>query len=785
MRNHSSKVKPPPRQSGLLRSGVIVSAFTLLSRILGFVRDQVVAIIFGSGVYTDAFLAAFKIPNFLRRLFAEGAFAQAFVPVFSEYRANRSEAELKDLAAHVSGTLSGILLLVTLLGMLGAPLLTLLFAPGFTDNTRFDLASGMLRITFPYLLFVSLTAYVGSILNSFGKFAIPAATPVILNLFLIAAAIFLSPHLEVPIQALAWGVCFAGAGQLVFQLPHLKKLGLLVRPRWGWKHSGVRKVFRLMLPGIFGSSVAQINLLLDTVIASFLATGTLGWLYFADRLLEFPLGLFGIAIATVILPRLATEHAQKSPDNFRKTLDWALRLAIFVALPATVGLFLLARPIVSTLFEYGAYTAHDSDMSAAALSAYALGLPAFILIKILAPGYFARQDTKTPVRIGVIAMISNMLFNIALVVPMVMLGSTTPHVGLAIATTLSGWLQVVMLYRGLSKEGVYAISQENRRWLGVFRTMELIRGIHNLKTDHRRKAGCVATIGNFDGVHLGHQELFRQLTATADKLNLASCIISFDPLPHEFFAKPEDIQARLTYFREKIHAIANYNPDEVLILRFDGTLANLEAQEFIDRILVKGLDLRHLIVGDDFKFGRGRKGDFSTLLEAGKQHNFKVVPTETVSLNGKRVSSTLIRTHLQNGELELAAQLLGRPYSMEGRVVYGQQLGRELGYPTANILLKRHKTPVHGIFVVEVVNESGKCFAGMASLGERPTVGAGETLLEVHLFGFNANLYGQHLKVVFLHKIRDEQHFDSLDELILAIRSDEEISRKWFEKNQN
>ncbi len=420
---------------------------------------------FGSGLYTDAFLAAFKIPNFMRRLFAEGAFAQAFVPVFSEYKENRSEEELKDLTAHVSGTLGGILLVVTLIGMLGAPLLVLLFAPGFTDNLRFDLASGMLRITFPYLFFVSLVAFAGSILNSFGKFAVPAATPVILNLFLIAAAVFLSPHLEIPIQAMAWGVFFAGAGQLIFQLPHLKNLGLLVRPRWGWKHSGVRKIFKLMLPGIFGSSVAQINLLLDTLIASFLATGTLGWLYFADRLLEFPLGLFGIAIATVILPRLSREHAQKSSDNFRKTLDWAFRLAIFAALPAMIGLALLARPIVSTLFEYGAYTAFDSDMSAVALSAYALGLPAFILIKILAPGYFARQDTKTPVRIGVIAMVSNMAFNIILVVPMVMLGSATPHVGLAIATTLSGWQQVIMLYRGLSKQGVYSISSENRRWL--------------------------------------------------------------------------------------------------------------------------------------------------------------------------------------------------------------------------------------------------------------------------------------------------------------------------------
>lgn len=314
--------------------------------------------------------------------------------------------------------------------------------------------------------------------------------------------------------------------------------------------------------------------------------------------------------------------------------------------------------------------------------------------------------------------------------------------------------------------------------------MELIRGIHNLKARHR-DLGCVATIGNFDGVHLGHQELFRQLTKTAQTLGLPSCIISFDPLPHEFFSKPESIQARLTYFREKIHAIAEYAPDEILMLRFNAELANLEASDFIEKILVEGLRLKHLIVGDDFQFGRGRTGDFNTLVKAGKKHSFDVVPTATVSVDGERVSSTRIRIHLKNGELSAAAKLLGRPYSMEGRVVFGKQLGRELGYPTANILLKRQKTPIHGIFIVKVMNEAGEQYHGMASLGERPTVGAGETLLEVHLFDFDGNLYGQHLKTVFLHKIRDEQHFASLDELILAIRNDEEISRKWLKETAN
>ena len=445
------------KQVGLLRSGAIVSGLTLISRILGFVRDQVFAIMFGSGAYTDAFFAAFKIPNFMRRLFAEGAFAQAFVPVFSEYREQRSDAEVRDLASHVSGTLGLILLFVTALGMLAAPALISLFAPGFDDALRHDLASAMLRITFPYLLFISLVAYAGSILNSFGKFAVPAFTPVLLNITFIIAAIVVSPLFEIPIMALAWGVFVAGLVQLLFQLPSLKRCGLLVRPRWGWKHDGVRKIFRLMLPGLFGSSVAQINLLLDTIIASLLATGTLSWLYYADRLLEFPLGLFGVAIGTVILPRLSAEYSRQNPDQFRKTLDWALQLALLVALPAAAGLFLLALPIISSLFEYGQFQHHDTQMSSIALQAYAWGLPAFILIKILAPGYFSRQDTRTPVRIGIIAMVSNMVFNILLVVPLVWSGHPAPHLGLAIATSLSAWLQVFLLYRGLRKQRVYQL----------------------------------------------------------------------------------------------------------------------------------------------------------------------------------------------------------------------------------------------------------------------------------------------------------------------------------------
>ncbi len=307
--------------------------------------------------------------------------------------------------------------------------------------------------------------------------------------------------------------------------------------------------------------------------------------------------------------------------------------------------------------------------------------------------------------------------------------------------------------------------------------MELIRGQYNLRPEHR---GCVATIGNFDGVHLGHQQLIKKVKASAKGLSLPSCIITFDPLPHEFFAPADQIQPRLTYFREKFHAILTHQPDRMLMLRFNHQLARLEADEFIDQILVKGLNIKQLIVGDDFRFGKKRSGNFQTLVNAGKKNGFSVLPTDTFCIDNERVSSTRVRDHLQNGKLGCAARLLGRPYSMEGRVVYGRQLGRSLGYPTANILLKRHKTPIHGIFVVKASDKNGHSFNGMASLGERPTVGGGDTLLEVHLFDFCADLYGQHLKTVFLHKIRDEQHFSSIDELTLAIQSDERISREWF-----
>ncbi|MEE9335064.1 MAG: murein biosynthesis integral membrane protein MurJ [Granulosicoccaceae bacterium] len=452
-------------ENSLVKSGGIVGIMTLLSRILGFVRDQVLAIVFGAGATTDVFLVAFKIPNFLRRLFAEGAFAQAFVPVFTEYKETRSREALLDLAAHVSGTLILVLLVISTLGVMLAPLLIMAFAPGFIDSpAQFELATHMLRITFPYLFFVSLLAYAGSMLNTFGKFAVPSFTPVLLNISMIIAAVYFSPMFSRPIVALAWGVFAAGTVQLLFQLPFLQKLGLLPKPRWGWKHSGVQRILKLMAPAILGSSVAQINLLLDTVIASFLAVGSLSWLYYSDRLMEFPLGLLGVTIGTVILPRLSKDFSIQSASQFSATLSWALRLMLVLGLPACIGLILLAEPMLTTLFEYGEFTQGDSLMASYSLIAYSLGLPAFILIKIFAPAFFARQNTKTPVRIGIIALISNMAYNLLLVVPLVIMGFTAPHTGLALATTMSAWQQAWMLYRKLDEDGIYHLPEELKQF---------------------------------------------------------------------------------------------------------------------------------------------------------------------------------------------------------------------------------------------------------------------------------------------------------------------------------
>ncbi len=454
----------------LLKSTATVGAATLLSRVLGFVRDVVLAKMFGASGETDAFFLAFRIPNFMRRLFAEGSFSLAFVPVLSEYKANGDREALRDLIDHVTGTLAAILLVLTATGIFAAPLVLSIFAPGWVadDRPEFSLSAGMLRITFPYIMLISLTALAGGILNTFGRFLVPALTPILLNLSLIASALLLAGHLEVPVTALAWGVLAAGFAQLLIQIPALMRLGLLPRPHWGWHHSGVRRIMKLMIPTLFGSSVAQVNLLIDSMIATFLVTGSVSWLYYSDRLLEFPLGVLGIALATVILPSLSQKHASASTAEFSATLDWALRFAVIVTVPAAVGLVVLAAPILITLFQYDAFQLNDVRMSAYSLVAYSTGLPAFIAVKVLAPGYYARQDTMTPVKIGIAAMVTNMGLNVLFVGMLLYVGFEGPHAGLALASSAAAYLNAMLLFRGLRNRGVY--SPEHgwlRLWIAV------------------------------------------------------------------------------------------------------------------------------------------------------------------------------------------------------------------------------------------------------------------------------------------------------------------------------
>lgn len=445
----------------LLKSGMIVSAMTLISRVLGLVRDIVIANLMGAGAAADLFFFANKIPNFLRRLFAEGAFAQAFVPVLTEYEKTKSRNEVTQLISAVSGTLGTIVTVITILGVLGSSVITALFGFGWflewfnggAEAYKFELASDMLKITFPYLWFITFTALSGAILNTLGKFAVAAFTPVFLNIAIISCALFLSPQLAQPEFGLAIGVLLGGAIQFFFQIPFMAKEGMLVKPKWDWHHEGVVKIRTLMIPALFGVSVSQINLLLDTFIASFLQTGSISWLYYSDRLLEFPLGLFGIAIATVILPSLSSSHVSKSSDHFAKTIDWGMRMVCLLGFPAMLGLIVLAEPMLRVLFMRGEFDMQDVSMASMSLFAYGSGLLSFMMVKVLAPGYYARQDTRTPVKFGIIAMVSNMVLNFIFAIPF-------GYVGLAIATSLSATLNASMLWFGLYKQGVYQKQNE-------------------------------------------------------------------------------------------------------------------------------------------------------------------------------------------------------------------------------------------------------------------------------------------------------------------------------------
>lgn len=467
----------------MLRSLVSFTGGTFVSRILGLVREVVISTTFGANATTDAFWVAFRIPNFLRRLFAEGSFSTAFVPVLTEMKEKGTHEELKLMIARVSGTLGAVLLIVTAIGVFCAPQVTMLFALGAQDEpAKFQLTTDLLRITFPFLLFVSLTAMAGGVLNTFHRFAIPAITPVIMNVCMILGALYWAPYFKVPITALAWAILISGVLQLLVQLPVLMKLDLLAMPRWGWRAPEVQKTLKLMIPTLFGSSIMQVNLLLDTWIASFLLTGSQTWLSQSDRLLEFPLGMFGVALGTVILPSLSRHHVSTDSEGFNKALDWGMRTALLISVPAMLGLLLLAKPLLITLYQHGQFTAFDSQMASMSLAALSFGLPAFVLVKVVLPAFYARQDTSTPVRIGIIAMVMNMVFNLILVGILFALWhkpedmsagwfvalSKVPglHAALGLASALSSYLNLLLLWRILKRDGVYRpLPGWGRHWL--------------------------------------------------------------------------------------------------------------------------------------------------------------------------------------------------------------------------------------------------------------------------------------------------------------------------------
>lgn len=472
----------PAKPGRSMTRGVLsFGGMTMVSRVFGLVRDQVFNTTFGTNWMTDAFWVAFRIPNFMRRLFAEGSFSTAFVPVFTEIKEKRGHDDLKALMGRTAGTLGGVLLLVSALGMIFAPQLATAFTQADPAPGQNQLITDLLRLTFPFLMCVSLTALAAGALNSFQRFGWPAFTPIILNLCMIAGALWGSKFTDPPIMAMGWAIFAAGILQLLFQLPQLARLDLLALPRWGWNHPDVRKVMRLMVPTLLGSSVAQVNLLFDTFIAAMLVHGSQSWLSTADRFLEFPLGVFGIALGTVILPTLAKHHVNTDRAGFSKSLDWGLRTTLVIIVPAMLGLMLLALPLVSTIFQYGKFTAEAAKMTALSVFGLSFGLPAFALVKTVLPAFYARQDTRTPVRAGLVAMVANMVFNVGLLALLYMLWvpdaakadgvmatlAQVPglHFALGIASALSSYLNLVLLWRWLRKANVFDLQPGWTRFL--------------------------------------------------------------------------------------------------------------------------------------------------------------------------------------------------------------------------------------------------------------------------------------------------------------------------------
>lgn len=433
----------------LLKSLAAVSSMTMFSRVLGFARDAIVARVFGAGMATDAFFVAFKLPNLLRRIFAEGAFSQAFVPILAEYKSKQGDDATRVFVAYVSGLLTLVLAIVTVAGMVAAPWVIMVTAPGFADTAdKFALTSQLLRITFPYILLISLASLVGAILNTWNRFSVPAFAPTFLNISMIGFALFAAPYFHPPVLALAWAVTVGGVLQLFYQLPHLKKIGMLVLPRISLQDAGSIRVVKQMGPAILGVSVSQISLIINTIFASFLVSGSVSWMYYADRLMEFPSGVLGVALGTILLPSLSKSFASGNHDEYNRLMDWGLRLCFLLALPSSVALGILAKPLTVALFQYGKFTAFDAAMTQRALVAYSVGLMGLIVVKVLAPGFYSRQDIKTPVKIAIVTLIMTQLMNLAFIGPL-------KHAGLSLSIGLAACLNAILLYWQLRKKAIF------------------------------------------------------------------------------------------------------------------------------------------------------------------------------------------------------------------------------------------------------------------------------------------------------------------------------------------
>ena len=445
-----------------LKNTAVVSVFTMLSRVFGYIRDALMFIfISNASGALDAFFVAFRIPNFFRRIFGEGALSTAYIPVLSDYKTKEEKSEVKEFIDSSITTISLILLIVSVIGVLIAPILIYLIAPGFinSDTGQYDLSVSLLKITFPYMLFICLTAIAGSILNTYDNFAYPAVTPVILNLTLIISVLFFVPYFDEPVFALAWGLLIGGVIQLIFQVYPIIKLGLFPKIKFNSKHPGIKKIKEIMLPMIFGSSVTQINMIFDTVIASFLITGSIGWLYMSDRFVELPLALFGISIATVLLPKLSEYYNESDDDSYNKTLNWGFKLAILISFPTMLGLILLSDPILITLLNYKEFSSNDVYMTSIALIAFSLGLPGMIGAKILITNYYSRKDTRYPVNAALKAVICNFILNITFVVILVKTNFNGAHIGLALATSISAYVNFFFLLSTAVKTKIFSIDK--------------------------------------------------------------------------------------------------------------------------------------------------------------------------------------------------------------------------------------------------------------------------------------------------------------------------------------